>query len=173
MGSAVNILTEHVDFLMYTTDFEYIIEFTEEPVISKESLKCSNGVEIAPEAYIKKLHGRKTSAGFSRIDCDDGWSFRYLGKLEVILCDRTKEKNIIVLFDVFQDGEKVNKPRQKENLFDSGIKYYYPCYIFMGNMVDEKSGEKRSNLFYSSRSNSGRVVETDIVELLKGEAAWG
>jgi hypothetical protein len=66
------------------------------------------------------------------------------------------------LFDVIHNGEKVNKPEQ----FNLGTKHYYPCYSFVERVYDEKKKKYENCLFYANASyGSGRVIETDIVEI--------
>lgn len=162
------LLKEEKDFKLYSTDNEYVIEFCEEPEIIKEPMATTAGIDILPGNDIKKLMSKKTSAGFCNIWCSEGWAFRYLGKIKCQLVD-SEEENTLVMFDVIHNNEKINKPKPSDNLFDQGMRYHYPCYIFHDDTLDEDTGKCTCDLFFSNHCGSGRIIETTIVEFWNNE----
>jgi len=56
---------------------------------------------------------------------------------------------------------------EEESTSFCGVEYQiYPCYSFVERVYDEKKKKYENCLFYANASyGSGRVIETDIVEI--------
>jgi hypothetical protein len=96
------------------------------------------------------LGGKKTSAGFTRIDFYDGAGFEFVGS-------RLTFEGEIICFHNIRDNKVIRIPEDANGHWSSKYKVAYYGYIVI----------KPGLWLHCNRSGAGRIVETEKAEVIK------